>query len=314
MSKCEFELLICPNSCGDGEAGATVLRKDMERHQCKECPRRWYICEHCSEPGEYQERTTTHLTKCPDVMVLCPNEGCGESILRCKVTQHRRDCPFEEVPCKYARIGCEQRVLLKDHADHENDDKQHLHIAVEAVHQHQIEIDLLKKRLTCVSSQLWNEFTFKLTNYTERKHRNEKVYSPPFYSHLGGYKLCLSVFPNGEWSGQDHYVSLYVHLMCGEHDDQLIWPFTGSIVISLLNQIKDEHHLSETANFYNSNEAKKRVVGESEVGRGFGWEKFICHSLLYSDDDCQYLQDDSLYLKVKVDKTSEMKPWLVAKC
>ena len=47
--------------------------------------------------------------------------------------------------------------------DHESDDKQYLHIAIAAVHQHQIEIDLLIVDLCLI--QLWNEFTFKLTNY-----------------------------------------------------------------------------------------------------------------------------------------------------
>ena len=39
-------------------------------------------------------------------------------------------------------------------------------------------------------------------------------------------------------------------------------------------------YLSQSVNFYDSNEAKKRVVGESELRRGFGWEEFIRHSLL----------------------------------
>ena len=61
--------------------------------------------------------------------------------------------------------------------------------------------------------------------------------SPPYYTHIGGYKFCLEVYPNGDGSGKGTHLSVYVRLMDGEHDDdELEWPFEGWITFELLNQ------------------------------------------------------------------------------
>jgi hypothetical protein len=89
-------------------------------HKLK-CPRRQYKCRHCKEAGEYLERTTTHLEECPSMKVPCPNGDCSEKIVRSKLAIHHQNCPFEQVPCKYARIGCGSRFPRKEREEHESD-------------------------------------------------------------------------------------------------------------------------------------------------------------------------------------------------
>ena len=36
--------------------------------------------------------------------------------------------------------------------------------------------------------------------------------------------------------------SISVTLMKGENDDHLTWPFTGTVLIELLNQLEDKNH------------------------------------------------------------------------
>ena len=60
---------------------------------------------------------------------------------RRELSRHRQECPFEEVPCKYARIGCRKRMFLKDQQSHESDDKQHLQAAISTVYRHDILIE-----------------------------------------------------------------------------------------------------------------------------------------------------------------------------
>ena len=50
---------------------------------------------------------------------------------------------------------------------------------------------------------------FTLTEFTKRKQFNNKYYSPPFYSHPHGYKLCIRVYANGEGEGKDTHISAY---------------------------------------------------------------------------------------------------------
>ena len=45
------------------------------------------------------------------------------------------------------------------------------------------------------------------------------------------------------------HVAAYVHLMRGEHDDQLQWPFEGDVYIELLNWREDKKHLVEIFDF-----------------------------------------------------------------
>ena len=78
--------------------------------------------------------------------------------------------------------------------------------------------------------------TLVLDSFEERKAHNEEWLSPPFYSHRGGYKMYLSVHPNGFGTGLGTHISIYVHFMTGEYDDGLEWPFEGRITILLLNQ------------------------------------------------------------------------------
>ena len=69
-------------------------------------------------------------------------------------------------------------------------------------------------------------------------------FSKAFYtSSVSGYKMCLGVFPGGNGEGRGTHVSLFIHLMKGESDLELKWPFRGSVVIEMLNQQADHTHL-----------------------------------------------------------------------
>ena len=59
-------------------------------------------------------------------------------------------------------------------------------------------------------------------------------WSPPFYTHAQGYKMCLKVYPNRNRSGENTHVSVYVNILKGEFDDQLLWPFHGDFTIRVL--------------------------------------------------------------------------------
>lgn len=93
---------------------------------------------------------------------------------------------------------------------------------------------------------------FTMTNYEEHKWMENDWHSPPFYTHQLGYKMCLRVCACGQLKGQGSHVSIFIHLMCGENDDFLVWPFYGNVVVELMNQRKDGWHLRKTIPFDNS--------------------------------------------------------------
>ncbi|KAL5497364.1 hypothetical protein EMCRGX_G013829 [Ephydatia muelleri] len=73
-------------------------------------------------------------------------------------------------------------------------------------------------------------------------------YSAGFYTQLGGYKMCLEVNAagTGEWSGK--YISVGLHLMKGDYDGELTFPFCGEIAIQLLDR-KSNNHVTKSLIF-----------------------------------------------------------------
>ena len=83
---------------------------------------------------------------------------------------------------------------------------------------------------------------FTLTEFTKRKQFDNEYFSPPFYSHPHGYKLCIRVYANGHGKGKDTHISIFANLMRGDYDNDLQWPFECDIVVQLLNWREDNHH------------------------------------------------------------------------
>ena len=408
LSACDYSFLSCPNECDGGDK---ILRKNMERHKTKECPRRQYVCPHCEKSGEYKERTTTHLEKCPLMKIPCSNDGCSCLIARCKLASHRGEgCEFEMVPCKYAKIGCMVKVPRKDLKKHEEDRQQHLEFAIDVVPElhatlrsfNSVEVPKLKqqmlkhrttlktlegelsrindrvaerkalleleemvkkqgnmlaqlqgiiiaqsKEITELNIKLeahercdrtssigFPEFpvysrvtvartfpiatlptqtylnAFKFTKYAKHKSNNDHVFSPPFYSGPGGYKLCIQVVANGTASGKGTHISVFVFLMRGDNDDHLPWPFTGTVNVELLNQLNDFNHHSMSIELGKC--SSKRVEDGDKAATGYGFPEYILQSSL--DDNAffnrQFLKDDCLYFRMSVNCTSTPKPWL----
>ena len=52
---------------------------------------------------------------------------------------------------------------------------------------------------------------------------------------LKGYKMCLSVYANGSGEGEGIHMSVYLCIMKGPYDDQLLWPFEGKFEIKFTN-------------------------------------------------------------------------------
>ena len=92
---------------------------------------------------------------------------------------------------------------------------------------------------------------FTITSFTQVKQRKASFYGPPFYTNLRGYKLIVfaSTF-NSFNTTKDTYMSLHAILIKGKYDDTLAWPFTGDVVVELLNWREDKNHKEHTLSFH----------------------------------------------------------------
>ena len=216
---------------------------------------------------------------------------------RGKTKQHVRSvCDYTEVACAYENLGCGVRMLRKDIKKHqENDNNMHLHLSLQTV-------CVLKDQHKTLSEG--EALLFKLSGYASKKENNKAFWSIPFYVTPGGYKMCIRVDANGYGAGAGTYVSVFTELVQGRYDDQLHWPFLGTITYELLNQLADDKHHS-TVVIHNAS-------SDMQVGSSRGDHKFLPHSSLSHDPatNTQYLLDDTLYFRVSV-TVANHKPWLV---
>ena len=244
--------------------------------------------------------------------VPCPRLGCRMNIARHNLSEHRKECMFEMVSCKYEIIGCKTEVLRKDMAKHEEDTQQHLQLAVDTVRQQQLTIKEQESMPAHLPSR-WGMTKFIFTKYDHHKDNGNKIYSPAFYTSKRGYKMCIGVYPNGDGKAKGTHVSVYAHLMKGENDDYLPWPFTGKVTIELLNQLEDNNHRSKTTTFPADGEVSRRVVTGERASSGRGYSLYISHSVLTykAAKNCQYLKDDRLHFRISANAKESSTPWLI---
>ena len=299
LEECEYVEVPCPNKL----VGCNELYS-----RCRILFHQRFVCQHQTVPCKYADI------------------GCEVKMLRKDIKEHEKNSQDHlELAVKTAYgnkktiEALEKTVKDLKRAVYEIDNahsrsivllSQPLRKVSERLSDPLIDLDTFEYHLDQMSP---NVLTF--TNFTRRKSRNRAVYSPPFYSSPGGYKMRLRVFANGSGNGKGTHVSLFVSLMCGENDDHLTWPFTGEIKMELLNQLSDSAHHVRTICFMAGDKSSERVVGKDSAGSGYGQSKFISHSSLAvtgnPENQRQYLKDDCLYFRYKV--TCEMpKPWLTA--
>ena len=148
---------------------------------------------------------------------------------------------------------------------------------------------------------------FMMSDFSTLKSSNSTWTSEPFNTHTNGYKFVLVVYANGVKKYKGKSVSVFAHLMKGENDDNLSFPFRGSIKVQVKNQTgkTDRNHVEQVINFNEKNDPHGRHGGRVYTltldyliaGRstdGWGHANFINHDLLYFNRHrgTQYLTDN----------------------
>ena len=134
-------------------------------------------------------------------------------------------------------------------------------------------------------------------NFSEHKRVADTWVSIPFYTGPDGYKLNLVVYADGYSTGTGTHVGVSVHLLKGENDESLIWPFNSEITVQLLNWREDKGHVEKIIDHYNASlKCRTRVIQGEEAPSGCGEPDFISHSdLEYNANyNTEYINNDKL--------------------
>ena len=147
--------------------------------------------------------------------------------------------------------------------------------------------------------QLMSRSGFPVDYHVKRTEKG--VYLPAFYTHPGGYRMCVHVYPNGLGKGEGTHVSIFTCMMQSPFDDYLKWPFRGEITIQIVNQVGDHDHVEENLPYTDktSDDIAGRVTGK-ERGGGWGYHEFLAHDELQynAETKTQYLKDNTLHIRV----------------
>ena len=287
---------------------------DHEAVRCKFLPK---PCPYCDFTTTRMEKLQEHLKTCDNHIFRCPN-GCGVAPSRRGFNQHLEECPEQLVQCKFSILGCDAVLPRKSMEHHLASSAEH---STEFLLQHMMKLTDLVSQL-CAKNCVWNPleqktwlmnkilqkepvppWVIKMEGFQIKKEKNKDWFSDSVHSHFGGYKMCLWVHANGHHEVKGTHVSVYVYLMRGDNDDNMKWPFKGTIKVSLLNQLEDrQHHTVEPWSLSHNvpKECSGRVT-EGERGKDcWGFRHFIRHQDLFHKvgKNCQYLKDDALFFRV----------------
>ena len=325
---CRCVSVICRNGCG-----RKILRKNLVHHLLISCPSRQEECKHCCAIGGHRYITGRHKKLCPKLPLACPNRCKRDKINREDMAEHRRSCPLEIVWCTY---GCNVQFARKDQEEH-NKEKMGDHLALTKT-----ELAATKDRVNILEALMlrfvnrglqgeihdfdtvnseWSirlhlasqtastnpvvPVVIKMKGYNRMRKNKKRWYSDNIYTHNRGYRLCMYVCPAGENEGEGTHLSVYLCLMKGIHDDKLPWPFNSEVEVSLLNQMGNNRHISETVSFDDYDDSIVSGVMHDRA-KGRGHIMFVSNETLStSTPACQYLKDDCLYLKINFNSSKE---------
>ena len=312
--ECGLVAVACPLECG-----ALVKRKSLDEHKTRECIRRPFVCEYCDYTNNYKE-VVKHKQVCDKALLKCPNECESDTVERRHLKRHLTDeCPLQDVDCEFSYAGCTGKIKRRKMQEHmEENTKRHLDTLASYTKK---TVDKLQSEQQMLQSQVQSLFALAgiqkeripsfspypectLDNVEENVQERKRWYSSPFYTHIGGYKMCLSIDVYGWVDARGIYVSVCFCMMRGEFDDCLKWPFRGDIKVQLLDQreggehferqIVDESAVSQYGAF-------DRVPNGNECGHAWGIPNFISHADLYKPEEGkEYLKNDTLKFRVKI--------------
>ncbi|XP_034535361.1 TNF receptor-associated factor 5-like [Notolabrus celidotus] len=147
---------------------------------------------------------------------------------------------------------------------------------------------------------IWKVDGFRRKKEAEVKGQPPCLTSVPFHTGSCGYKMAARVYLNGDGDGRGTHLSLYVVLMQGDFDALLPWPFKQTVSLSLLDQSGARNHRSLNFRPDPASKSFLRPAAES-VNVASGFSCFIPLATLENPQNASYVDDDTLFVKVKVD-------------
>ena len=275
---CSFYPVPCPNACGI----QAIERGDLEAHLLQ-CPLEEVECDFshagCNTklPRQDMERHTEESTQQHLVLMSAKSLRLEQKL------QEQRQEAAEKL--QKAVEGLEeklQKMTLENEAK-TNDLQQQLQQKAQ-------QVEGLERFMGVVVCPP----IIKMANFKQHKEKWDTWFSPPLYTHPGGYKFRIAVNANGHSAGTGTHVTINLNAMKGELDNQLQWPVKCTITLQLRNQHRDQDHITKTVDFQ-----WNKPASELPYVLYFGFNIVAHANLEYNrEKQTQYLKNDCLLFQV----------------
>lgn len=148
-------------------------------------------------------------------------------------------------------------------------------------------------------------YQWKIKHFQQR--RQEAItgsmvaqFSPAIYTSLDGYTFRIRMYLNGVNSGIGTHVAIFVHMMQGECDNRLAWPFTGVIHLSILDQSTAKNDITQVLVASPKLSAfRKPTASCSQIGCGF--ELFAPIDQICAEP---FIQNDTMLVRIQISHSS----------
>ena len=161
-----------------------------------------------------------------------------------------------------------------------------------------LKIEIMEVK-SCTGVYVWKVNELQRRYQEARVGKTVSLYSPPFYTSIHGYRMCLRCYLYGDGQGKGTHISLFVVLMKGEYDDLLAWPFSHRVSLSLINQ---DHPLSPekamTHKFLPNSESSSFQKPKDTFNIASGFPEFAPLNIISNPS---YVKNDTIYFRVKLD-------------
>ena len=316
-----------------------VQKNCVETHLKDRCPKREYFCPHCSKMSTFEDIVEVHQPQCAYSAQVCPNL-CGVSCELAVMPIHLSICRLQVEKCVFQATGCHAEFTREEKETHMQQNNQS-HLAQMAAAFTQLKQDCTKQLIEAqrrlaeglqirdqqvramevnlrqehqamelkLYRRIWElemsggnlPYHFEIQDYTKYRSQCEIFYSPFMLTHPAGYRVRISIRPNGydSVSTTGKYISVWLRSARGHFDAQLQWPAKVTVTLQLCNQYRDDDHVTITETL------QWERIGKDKSFTFSSCIKPICERLISIKDlgwnaekQTQYLHHDCLRFKV----------------
>lgn len=180
-----------------------------------------------------------------------------------------------------------ERIVLLEQSSREQE------IKLTQLKEENLQLKLEYTSRLCGGVYVWVVNNFSHRYATMKQDPNTMFYSPGFYTSYAGYRFCARM---NACVHDPNHMALLVHIMQGENDNVLDWPFSGRITLTIVHPIYFEKSVKETMMSRPELDAFRRPLREINT-RAFGYNEFVKFSEIFSEG---FVKNDTLTIKIQI--------------